>query len=437
MQQPWPGIRLPALARRRALAGAGHRAGRHLGRFDRIDLGHQRSLHGALRGQGGLRGAVGVLQRKGVAGVFHVVRVGGRDRPPVADIDGLEQLVIGRAQGDLAVEGVELEPFHRAGDLQRLGAVRLGHGGGEQRQSGVGGGYREVLLVLVAEAFLQALQHAGQIGVAVIDQLDAPGVVRADFAGRAQAAGVEGVEIGLEPALLRRLDEQGEVGAPVGGDDAVGLGGLYLGDIGRKVFDLPEGHEIFAHDLDVGPFERQHFTGVLRHLMAEGIVLLDEIDPLDLRPVADVVGHRLQGHGHAGLQRKVPEAAVTARQRGIDRGVVEIEHFLAGMAGVVTAHRFRESNRRARSVALQHIADALIHRGLQCIDRSLHRALVVEGHDLEAHPGGVAAVDSVGHELPALQLVLPHCGEGAGERVDESELDGGNLPRMHWRGAEQ
>jgi len=107
------------------------------------------------------------------------------------------------------------------------------------------------------------------------------------------------------------------------------------------------------------------------------------------------------------------------------------------MAGVVTAHRFRQRNRRARSVALQDIADALIDRGLQRVDRILHRPLVVEGHDLEAHPRGVAAVDPVGHELPALQLILADCGEGAGERVDESELDGRNLPRMHWRSAQQ
>ena len=48
-----------------------------------------------------------------------------------------------------------------------------------------------------------------------------------------------------------------------------------------------------------------------------------------------IVGERLHLHVGVGIEAEVPEAALVVGQRRIDRGVVEVEHFLAGIALVV------------------------------------------------------------------------------------------------------
>src|SRR5690606_14450394 len=67
----------------------------------------------------------------------------------------------------------------------------------------------------------------------------------------AGGAGIVGVEVRVQAGILGGLDHEGEVGAPVAGDDGVGAGRLDLADVGREVTHLGQRMEVLADDLDV------------------------------------------------------------------------------------------------------------------------------------------------------------------------------------------
>ena len=195
---------------------------------------------------------------------------------------------------------------------------------------------------------------------------------------------VVGVELDVVQAgVVGRLDQERQVGAPVAGDHGVGARRLDLGDVGREVAHLRQRVQVFADDLHVGALDLQVFLGVLGHLHAVRVVLVDQVDLLDVRLILHVGGQRLHLHGGVGVQAEVPVAALAVGQVGVDRGVVEVQQFLAGIAGVVLLDRVDDGQRRARAVALQHVAHALVLRRAQRAGGFLRAELVVDADDLE------------------------------------------------------
>jgi hypothetical protein len=202
------------------------------------------------------------------------------------------------------------------------------------------------------------------------------------------------------------LDEQREVGAPVAGDDAVGAAGLDLGDEGREVRDLADGVQVLSDDLHVGPLARHVVAEVAVDLLAVRVVLVDQVDVLDVGLILHEAGQRLHLLRGVGVEAEVPVRAALVGERRVDRGVVEVDELLARVALVVLLHRIEDGRRRARAVALRDVADALVDGDLQRVQALLGQNLVVEGDDLELHARGVLGAELLGHELPALELVL-------------------------------
>jgi hypothetical protein len=66
-----------------------------------------------------------------------------------------------------------------------------------------------------------------------------------------------------------------------------------------------------------------------------------------------------------GVPAEMPVAALVVGEDRIDRGVVEVEHFLAGVAVVVFLHEIAERGGDGRAVALRQEANALIDRLLR------------------------------------------------------------------------
>src|SRR5437764_1303795 len=103
-------------------------------------------------------------------------------------------------------------------------------------------------------------------------------VVRILGHGRQRHATVleAGRELAVVATLARRLDEQGQVRAPVPGDHRIGARGLDLGDIRSEVAHLRERDQLLTDDLDVGALPLQVFLRVLRDLLAMRVVLVEE-----------------------------------------------------------------------------------------------------------------------------------------------------------------
>mmetsp|Transcript_57664 Transcript_57664/g.135770 ORF Transcript_57664/g.135770 Transcript_57664/m.135770 type:complete len:224 (+) Transcript_57664:1018-1689(+) len=181
--------------------------------------------------------------------------------------------------------------------------------------------------------------------------------------------------------------------------------------------------QVLADDLDVRALARQHFLGVLGDLVAVGIVLVQQVDLLDVRLVLHEGGQRLHLHRGVGVEAEVPVAALAVGQVGIDGRVVQVDDFLAGVALVVFADRVAQRQRDAGTIALHHVADALVGGGLQQVQRLGGAELVVEGDELELHAGRVALVELLDQELEGLDLVLADRAHQAGERVDIGQLD--------------
>ena len=68
---------------------------------------------------------------------------------------------------------------------------------------------------------------------------------------------------------------------------------------------------------------------------------------------------------------------------GIDGGVVEVDHLLAGIALVVLGDEVLDGGRHRRAVALDDDADAVVDRLLHLDEAHLRVELVVVGDDLD------------------------------------------------------
>ena len=56
----------------------------------------------------------------------------------------------------------------------------------------------------------------------------------------------------------------------------------------------------------------------------------------------------------------MPVVALLVGHRGIDRGIVQVNQFLAGVALIVLGHRVQDGQAGARAVALGDVAKALV-----------------------------------------------------------------------------
>ena len=171
--------------------------------------------------------------------------------------------------------------------------------------------------------------------------------------GRAAgAAGIIGVPVDLEPGVGRGLQQQREILAPVAGHHGVGARCLDLGDVGREIGDLQQRMQFVADDLDVRPLGAEHRLGGGSDGLAERVVLVDQVDVLDGGRGLHVVGERLHLDVGVGIPAEMPEAALVVGQHRIDRGIVEVQDFLAGIALVVLGDEIRQRAGDRRTVAL-------------------------------------------------------------------------------------
>ena len=79
----------------------------------------------------------------------------------------------------------------------------------------------------------------------------------------------------------------------------------------------------------------------------------------------------------------MPEAALVVRKHRIDRRIVEVQDFLAGIALVVLGDEIRQRAGNRRAVALGQDTNAGIYRLLRLDQALLRVGLVVERHDLD------------------------------------------------------
>ena len=191
-----------------------------------------------------------------------------------------------------------------------------------------------VVLVLGLEAgdvLVGLVAHEGQ---PVADLEDLAGAVLAERRRRAGDGRVVGVELAVVAAFDGRLHEQREVRAPVAGDDRVGARRLDLGDVGREIAHLRDRVQVLADDLDVRALPLQVFLRELGDLHAVRIVLAEDVDLVDVLLVLHEGGDRLHLHRRVGVEAEVPEAALAVSQVGVDRGLVQKDDFLAGVASL-------------------------------------------------------------------------------------------------------
>ncbi len=153
------------------------------------------------------------------------------------------------------------------------------------------------------------------------------------------------------------------------------------------------------------------------------VILVDEVDLLDVLLVLHEGGHGLHLHRGVGVEAEVPVAALAVGEIRVHRGVVQEDHFLAGVALVVLVDRVDQRAGHRRTVALGDVAHALVQRGLEGVEAFGRAELVVEGHHLELHARRVAGAELLGEELPAAHLVHAHRTHQAGLRIDQRDLD--------------
>ena len=146
-----------------------------------------------------------------------------------------------------------------------------------------------------------------------------------------------------------------------------------------------------------------------------------------------VVGQRRHLDVGVGVPAEMPVAAFVVGQHRIDRRVVEVQHFLAGIAVVVLGHEVLDRGRERRAVALGDEADAGVDRLLHLDQAFLRVELVVVGDDLELLAQDAAlGVGDLGEIVEGLEADLADAGAAARERIDVGELDGVIGPCRRW-----
>ena len=182
--------------------------------------------------------------------------------------------------------------------------------------------------------------------------------------------------------------------------------------------------QLVADDLDVRALGLEHRHGGGADGLPERIVLVDQVDLLDVRLALHVVGEGLHLDVGVGVPAEVGEGAFVVGEHRIDRGIVEIDHFLAGVAVVVLGDPIGQCGGNGGAVALGDDAGAGVDRLLHLHEAFLRVGLVVEGQDLELLARRAAlGVKLVRQELEGLEAHLADRGAGTRERIDVGDLD--------------
>ena len=287
---------------------------------------------------------------------------------------------------------------------------------------------RQVVIELLLEAVHAGLNRRAHVVVPVGHGIDLAVGGRAHGRGSAGAKRVIGIELDVVQArVVGRLEQQRQIRAPVAGDHGIGSRLLDLGHIGREVAYLGQRRKVIAHDLHIGTLSLEQFLGELGHLLAVPVVLVDQIDLLDLGIVLHECGQCLHLHGGIGIETEMPVAAFAVGEIGIHRSVVQIEQLLALVARIVLFQRIHDRQRRARAIALRHIAHALIHGRAQRGRGLLRAELVVQRHDLELHARGVFLVELFRQQLKRLELIRSHGSHQTRQGINPGDLDGFTL----------
>ena len=172
-----------------------------------------------------------------------------------------------------------------------------------------------------------------------------------------------------------------------------------------------------------GRFVFDHLDGVGAHRLAERIVLVDQVQLLDVRVRLHVAGERFHLDVGVRVPAEVPVVALVVGEHRIDRGVVEVDDFLAGIALVVLGDELRNRPGHRRAVALGDDANARVDRLLHLHERFLRVELVVEGNELDLLAEHTAlGVLQVGDELERLETDLADAGAAARKRIDVGDL---------------
>jgi hypothetical protein len=248
----------------------------------------------------------------------------------------------------------------------------------------------------------------------------------ADRRWDAERIAVEGEELAAGIDLARRLDQQRQVVAPVSGENRLRAAGPDLGRIGQEVLDAPHRMQLIAHDLDVRPLGAEHRPRLAQHVLAEAVVLANQVDLLDRSVGAQHLDQRRQTHVGVRVEAEVPGAAALVGQHRIDRRVVQEQHAALRIALVVAVDRLDQRRRRGRAVALGDEPDALVDGRAQQGDRLFRLAFAVETHQFQfarhaAHLDTAAAVDPLGGPHQVAEHRLAGVGERARQALDQRD----------------
>ena len=182
--------------------------------------------------------------------------------------------------------------------------------------------------------------------------------------------------------------------------------------------------QFVADDLDVGRLA----PSILRasaHGLAERVVLVDQIEFLDIGPGLHVVGERLHLDVGVRIPAEVPVIALVVGEDRINRRVVQINEFLAGIPLIVLGGEIRNRGSNRRSIALRDNPNARIERLLDLNQAFLRIDLVVIADDLELLAEHAAlGVDFLGNELERLEANLADARPAARQRIDIGDLEG-------------
>ncbi|CAM2160834.1 hypothetical protein PT2222_90051 [Paraburkholderia tropica] len=348
------------------------------------------------------------------------------------DVKGLDRLMIVGAHQDRMEAVVETQPFECLRDRRRFGRGRLRHRLGEHLDHHRHAQHRVVVLRRrIARAECLVPRVGGRAARVRVPVGHGDHVLDARVAERgrgAEAVAVKGVELRVEALLARRLHQQREVVAPVTRDDRVGARRADLRDIRREILHAADRVKLVADDRDIGPVLRQRRARERAHVVAEAVVLIEQVDLPDRFVGGDHVRERVHAHARVRVEAEVPEAAIRVGERGIVGGIVEEQLAVIGLARVLTVDGRHQRRRHRRAVALHDEADVAVLRRAQLHQRGFGAALAVEHDQFERMP-------PVGQRHTALRVYAldaqtqvaldrrARIGERAGHAFDQRERD--------------
>ena len=344
--------------------------------------------------------------------------------------------MVGLAHFDFANRALVLHAFKRVSHFFGLDGSGFLHCGRQHAQRIPVGSEDEVFAVLgfVGQVGFFQLRR-GRVVAPVPDHAHFFCAPRTHFCRRAGVVGVHGEEVDVQAALFGRLEKQGQVAAPVGGDHRVGARGLDLGHVGRKVAHLGNRDHVVAHDGHVRALAAQVQARSLGHLLAVGVVLVKEVDLFHVRALDQIGGQGLDLHFARWIEAEMPKVATLVGEQRVHGRVVHEHHGFFGLALGELGNRVAERQRHARAAALGDVVNALVHRRLERDHALLGRTLAVKGHDLKRGLFALGlGVELQRHFAQLAQRALAGLGKRPRHHLNKADLDDFGLGRQSAKG---